>query len=84
MRQESHSEEFRDAILQMMRVQGVDELPFKDVFERLREAYTNPITKRSPVRADNLRNAVMAKKSPFDLRNQGQTVVLVDYADLIK
>lgn len=79
----SQSEEYREAILQIMRERNSVELPFGDVYRALREAYTNPLTGKSPVRADNLKNAILSDSSPLDLMEKGKTIVLIDYSRLI-
>jgi hypothetical protein len=68
----SQSEQFRDDIVRLMKDNATVSMPFADVLHRLREAY------KRPLRADNLKNAIMTQASPLALIDQGKTVILMD------
>jgi hypothetical protein len=82
--QQSQAEVYRECIIGMMRQKSVTELPFSDVYERLKTIFTHPVTGRPLVRADVLKNSILTESGPLDLAEQGTRIILVDASRLIR
>jgi hypothetical protein len=84
MKAQSKSEEYRECIIDLMRQRGVVELPFSETYKQLKDLYTDPLTRRVEIRADNLRNAILIENGPLDLTEGGTKIVLLDASRLIR